>query len=110
DQGGTRMSGFFAVLGHPVAHSLSPRIHKAFAKDVGISLDYRAIDVTPEQLPSTLTALVAEGIRGANITLPLKEAAKVACAEVTERARVAHAVNTMTHTDQGWHGDNTDGV
>ena len=104
------MSGFFAVLGHPVAHSLSPRIHQAFAKDVGIGIDYHAIDVAPEQLPATLGALAADGIRGANITLPLKEAAKVACATVSDRARIAHAVNTLTATEHGWHGDNTDGV
>jgi shikimate dehydrogenase len=104
------MSGFFAVLGFPIAHSLSPRIHRAFARDVGIELDYRAIEVTAERLPAVLLELADQGIRGANITLPLKQLAMVACAELSERARIAHAVNTLTRTEHGWRGDNTDGA
>ncbi len=99
----------FALFGHPVARSLSPRIHAAFGKQLGIALEYRAIDVGEAEFPAALRAFSEAGGRGANITLPHKQAAFALCVEVTERAKRAGAVNTLSHIPGGWRGDNTDG-
>ena len=100
----------FAVFGHPVAHSLSPRIHAAFGKQSGIPLDYVAIDAQPADFADALAAFSARGGAGANVTLPLKEAAFALCADTSERARRAGAVNTLVRNGDAWHGDNTDGA
>jgi shikimate dehydrogenase len=100
----------FAVIGHPVTHSLSPQIHAAFGRQMGISLDYTAIDATPESFDAVLAAFAAEGGFGANITLPHKTRAAALCANLTERARRAGAANTLVRSATGWDGDNTDGV
>lgn len=100
----------YAVFGHPVAHSLSPRIHAAFGQQTGIELDYTAIDATPQGFSQALDAFVAAGGKGGNVTLPLKEAAFALCSVTSERARRAGAVNTLVRNDGQWHGDNTDGA
>ena len=104
------MSRHYAVFGHPVAHSLSPRIHAAFGKQAGIAVDYRAIDVAPGQFAEALAEFAAHGGAGANVTLPLKQAAFDLCEDVTERARRAGAINTLVRNGDTWHGDNTDGA
>ena len=104
------MRRHFAVFGHPVAHSLSPRIHAAFGKQAGIDLDYVAIDAQPADFADALAAFAARGGAGANVTLPLKEAAFALCADTSERARRAGAVNTLVRNGDAWHGDNTDGA
>ncbi len=104
------MGRHFAVFGHPVAHSLSPRIHAAFGKQSGIHLDYVAIDAPPAEFADALAGFAARGGAGANVTLPLKEAAFALCADTSERAQRAGAVNTLLRTGDGWHGDNTDGA
>ena len=98
-----------AVFGHPVAHSLSPRIHAAFGRDTGIALEYVAIDAAPDRFADALAAFAAAGGRGANVTLPLKTAAFALAATSSDRARRAGAVNTLVRDGDGWHGDNTDG-
>lgn len=95
----------YAVIGHPVAHSLSPRIHAAFAKQAGVSMAYTAIDA-----PDFEAALAAFDGDGANVTLPHKARAAAACATLAERARRAGVVNTLVRRDGAWHGDNTDGT
>jgi len=100
----------YAVFGQPVAHSLSPKIHAAFAKQTGIEHVYGAIEASPESFATALRAFAAGGGRGANITLPHKEAAFALCIEVSARARSAGAVNTLTHIAGGWRGDTTDGA
>ena len=100
----------FAVIGHPVAHSLSPRIHAAFGRQTGIALVYAAIDAAPGDFDAVLAAFAAEGGAGANITLPHKARAVASCANLTDRARRAGAVNTLIRTASGWDGDNTDGA
>ncbi len=100
----------YAVFGHPVAHSLSPRIHAAFAQQTGIALEYTAIDTAPHDFVAALDRFADDGGAGANVTLPLKEAAFAICAQTTDRARRAGAVNTLTRNDGRWHGDNTDGA
>jgi len=104
------MSRHYAVFGHPVAHSLSPQIHAAFGRQTGIPVDYRAIDVEPGQFTHALADFVAQGGAGANVTLPLKQAAFSLCDDLTERARRAGAVNTLVRNGDTWHGDNTDGA
>ena len=53
--------GLYAVFGHPVSHSLSPRIHAAFGRQLGISLDYTTIEATPDAFPQALDAFVTAG-------------------------------------------------
>ena len=95
----------FALLGHPVSHSLSPRIHAAFARQTGIDMRYDAIDA--EDFDAALAAFDGAG---ANVTLPHKQRAAAACSTLGERARRAGVVNTLVRRDDGWHGDNTDGL
>lgn len=102
----------YAVLGHPIHHSLSPVIHAAFAAQTAQHLSYEALDVTPEDLEATLTRLPQEGYRGVNITVPHKEAAWRHVQQhgrLSERAALAGAVNTLAWTTEGLLGDNTDG-
>jgi shikimate dehydrogenase len=99
----------YAVFGHPVTHSLSPRIHAAFARQAGRAIDYQAIDAAPERFAAALAAFAAAGGQGANVTLPHKQAAMALCAQLTARARRAGAVNTLVRRGDGWLGDNTDG-
>jgi shikimate dehydrogenase len=98
----------YAVIGHPVAHSLSPRIHAAFARQAGIEMDYVAIDA--DDFGTALRAFAAGGGNGANVTLPYKAQAAAACTTLTPRARRAGAVNTLLRDGDAWHGDNTDGA
>lgn len=99
----------FAVFGSPIAHSKSPLIHRRFGEQLGIALEYRAIDCAAGEIESALRRFAADGGRGANITLPHKLDALVACATTTARARRAGVVNTLRRDGAGWHGDNTDG-
>jgi shikimate dehydrogenase len=103
------MAAKFAVFGHPVAHSLSPRIHAAFGKQTHIAIDYTLIDAPPEGFAAALAAFHDAGGQGANVTLPHKENALALCEAVSERARRAGAVNTLIRAGAGWAGDNTDG-
>lgn len=99
----------FAVIGQPIAHSLSPRIHPQFAKAFGIELSYEAIEITPADLAAQLQQLHADGYAGINVTLPHKAAVAALCESVSERAQLAGAVNCLKRSDSGWIGDNTDG-
>ncbi|QIL19553.1 shikimate dehydrogenase [Thermomonas sp. HDW16] len=104
------MGKHYAVFGSPIAHSLSPRIHAAFAKQIGVDLDYVAIEASLDDFAAALAAFAARGGNGGNVTLPLKEAAFVLCATTSERAHRAGAVNTLIRDGGNWHGDNTDGT
>jgi shikimate dehydrogenase len=102
--------GLYAVFGQPIEHSLSPRIHAAFARDLSIALDYRAIEASAEDFVGALAAFADRGGVGANVTLPLKQLAARLCLSVSERARQADSVNTLVRRGEGWHGESTDGV
>ena len=104
------MTAKFAVFGHPVAHSLSPRIHAAFARQEGVDMQYVAHDVVPEDFAAAIHTFGAVGGVGANITLPHKERIVALCSQLSDRAKRAGAVNTLTRAGASWHGDNTDGV
>src|SRR6185312_619812 len=106
-----QMSGTdqYGVVGHPVAHSLSPFIHAMFARQTGQSLSYRLFDFPPEALQERIGAFFAQGGRGLNITLPYKIAAVACASELTHRARHAGAINTLALRKEGsLLGDNTD--
>jgi shikimate dehydrogenase len=95
------------LLGHPVAHSLSPVIQGAALRAAGIDAQYTALDVRGDELSQTLRALADEGAAG-NVTIPHKEAAAAVCDTLTPLARRLGAVNTWWTNDGLLHGDNTD--
>lgn len=99
-----------ALFGHPVAQSLSPRIHASFGRQTGIAIEYSAIDCTPADFPAALERFAAAGGSGANVTLPLKEAAFALCTSLSERALAAGVVNTLVRDGDAWRGENTDGI
>ncbi len=98
-----------AVFGQPVAHSLSPRIHRMFGEQLGIEVDYQAIEAGTEELADRLSAFREAGGSGANLTVPLKEFGLRLCTSIDPVARRARAVNTLKAVEGGWRGFNTDG-
>ena len=100
----------YAVFGQPIAHSLSPRIHSMFGTQLHIALDYRAIEAGREDFAESLERFARESGRGANVTLPLKQAALSLCAKVSARAMRCGSVNTLLRHGDHWHGDSTDGA
>ena len=105
--GAARLAG---VMGWPVAHSRSPRIHGYWLEEKGIDGAYLPLGVRPESLDPALGALPALGFRGCNLTAPHKEAAVARMDSLSETARRIGAVNTVTVAEDGvLHGDNTDG-
>ena len=101
----------YAVMGHPVNHSLSPDIHAQFAEQTKISLKYNAIDVPVDNFEKAVRTFFDNGA-GLNITLPFKAHAWKLTDKVTERAEIAQTVNTLwyDYNQNEIHGDNTDGV
>ncbi len=96
------------LLGHPVAHSLSPRFQQAALDAVGIPLRYETLDVPPDALEPTLSALREAGAAG-NVTVPHKLAVAARCDVLSPLAERTGAVNVFwTSADRRLHGDNTD--
>lgn len=105
------MTDRYAVLGNPVSHSKSPMIHAEFAHHTGEQLDYTAIEAPLDGFTQAWQALVADGGRGANVTLPFKEEAFALCDTLSHRAQRAKAVNTLLLGGNGrLYGDTTDGI
>jgi len=100
----------YAVFGYPVLHSLSPKIHHAFARQTGIALEYVAIESRPGDFDGTLSSFARSGGEGGNVTLPHKQRAAELCNLLSARAKRAGAVNTLIKHGNGWLGDNTDGA
>jgi len=101
----------YAVFGHPIRHSKSPRIHSLFAQQTGQLIDYIARDVPADVFEEELKNFADGGGRGLSCTVPLKELAWRIADEKSERANRARAVNTLVIGDDGkLFGDNTDGV
>jgi shikimate dehydrogenase len=99
----------YCVIGNPIAHSRSPSIHAAFAAQTGQDLVYERCLAPLDGFADTVRSLVAQGYRGANVTVPFKlEAASIAT-RLEERARLAGAVNTLRFEGGEIVGDNTDG-
>jgi len=103
------MSDLYCVIGNPIAHSKSPQIHAAYARQTGQDLAYERCLAPLDGFEATVRRLVAEGYRGANVTLPFKlEAARLAT-RLAPRAQAAGAVNTLVFEQGEIVGDNTDG-
>ena len=101
----------YAVIGHPVEHSLSPRIHTAFAEQTGAAMAYGRIDPGADHFGEAARAFFAEGGMGLNVTVPFKGQAHDFADALSERAARAGAVNTLARTaDERISGDNTDGI
>ncbi len=100
----------YAVLGNPVTHSLSPRIHALFAEQTGEPISYLALEAPLDQFSQFVAGLHQEGYQGMNVTLPFKEEAWQLSESRSKRAERAGAVNTLIRTATGYKGDNTDGA
>lgn len=98
------------LLGHPVAHSKSPRMQNAAFEESDIDACYLALDVAPEGLAATLNGLKATNALGCNLTIPHKEAALALVDELDASAREAGAVNTVVFREGRAIGHNTDGA
>ena len=103
------MRQFFAIIGHPVSHSLSPLFQQAAFDEAGIEAAYLPFDIPPEALTQGLSALRTLNVSGFNITLPHKETMIRETDRVSETAREIGAVNTVISQRGDWIGDNTDG-
>ena len=98
-----------AVIGHPIAHSLSPTLFAAFGRATGLELDYRAVDVTPEALGSTLGQWRDDqSFVGCNVTMPHKRAIVAHLDETSTSAQACDAVNVVRRDGATLVGDNTD--
>jgi shikimate dehydrogenase len=104
--GRARLAG---VIGWPVAHSRSPRLHGYWLATLGLDGAYVPLAVEPARFEAAVRGLVACGFRGANVTIPHKEAAFALCDEVAASARRAGAVNTLVFEGGRILGSNTDG-
>ena len=100
----------YAVIGNPIAHSKSPRIHAEFARQTGQAMHYEAILGPESGFSDTVRAFAASGGRGMNVTVPFKLEAFDLADQLSERAQAAGAVNTLSFRADGIHGDNTDGI
>ncbi len=98
----------FGLFGHPVKHSLSPVMHAASFKALGLKAEYVCYDVPPEALAARLEACRREGVDGLNLTIPHKEAAVALMSRLDPSARLFGAVNTVSFGPKGCVGHNTD--
>lgn len=104
------MSHLYAVIGNPIEHSKSPQIHAAFARETGQDMVYERLLAPLDGFAATVNAFRRAGGAGANVTVPFKEQAFALADWLSERARLAGAVNTLKFTDVRIEGDNTDGA
>lgn len=100
----------YAVIGNPVAHSKSPLIHAAFARQTGQQLRYEALLAPLDGFAAAVAHFRAEGGRGLNVTVPFKLEAHALADRRSARAEAAGAVNTLVFDAAGIFGDNTDGA
>lgn len=99
----------FAVIGNPIEQSRSPELHHAFAEKTGIDLQYSKRLAPLDGFRDSVADFFNQGGVGMNVTVPFKEQAFAQCGVLTERAKIAKAVNTLWMQDGILHGDNTDG-
>jgi shikimate dehydrogenase len=104
------MTDRYVVIGHPVAHSQSPRIHAMFAAQTGQDIAYDKLLAPVDGFEDTVRQFISGGGRGANVTLPFKLEAYELADTVSERARYARAANTLSFAGGQIAADNTDGV
>jgi shikimate dehydrogenase len=99
-----------AVIGHPIAHSLSPQLHEQWLRASGLFGRYEAIDATPDELPALFVAMREGDWDGFNVTIPYKEVVVRYLDDLDEAAKHAGAVNTVYKRDGRLIGTNTDGA
>jgi len=99
----------YRVFGNPIKHSRSPEIHAMFAAQTGQTLEYKTHFSELDAFESDIQQFIEQGGKGANVTVPFKERALAMCESLTDRARLAGAVNTLSFINGKIHGDNTDG-
>lgn len=99
----------YGVIGNPVKHSFSPGMHSLAFQELGINAVYLPFLIVEEQLPQLLNAFNISGVQGFNITLPFKERIVPFLDSLSDEAEMLQSVNTVTRTDEGWKGYNTDG-
>ncbi|MEP0757713.1 shikimate dehydrogenase [Trichocoleus sp. DQ-A2] len=105
-QGTTKLLG---VIGHPIGHSLSPVMHNAAIAHLGLDCVYVPLSVAPEDLEKAIAGFAAmDNFVGFSVTIPHKQAIIPLLSEVSDIAQAIGAVNTVTKTDKGWMGTNTD--
>jgi len=104
------MPDLYAVIGNPIAHSKSPLIHAAFARQTGQNLVYEKLLAPKDAFAATVDAFRARGGLGLNVTLPFKSEAYRYAGRLSARARAAQAVNTLRFDGDNVFGDNTDGA
>lgn len=101
----------YAVMGNPIAHSLSPFIHTEFAKETDQDLEYTKIEVPLDCFAEYVYQFQKQLGRGLNITVPFKQQAFELVSSCSKEAEIAEAVNTLSfRADGSIHGDNTDGI
>lgn len=100
----------YVVIGNPIAHSKSPDIHARFAEQTGQRMEYERLLAPLDGFAKATRVFMERGGKGANVTVPFKLDAYVFATQLTERARAAGAVNTLSFDDGNTLGDNTDGV
>ncbi len=98
----------FAVFGHPIAHTFSPKIHELFIEERGENMAYIACHVEPDRIGEAIRGAWAMEIAGINLTIPHKETALPFVCGVSDNARRVGAVNTLKRTPEGYFGYNTD--
>ena len=98
-----------AVIGKPISHSMSPKIHNDFANQFDAKIEFRKEEVTAETLETWLDEFFKDGGKGVSITLPLKEAALSYADEISDRARLASACNVIYGKNKKIFVDCTDG-
>ncbi|HAA92347.1 MAG: shikimate dehydrogenase [Rhodospirillaceae bacterium] len=104
--GETRLAG---IMGWPVSHSKSPRLHGFWLEELGIDGAYLPLEVAPENLAQAVAGLIALGFQGANLTIPHKEAVIPLCDSLDDTARRIGAVNMITvGEDSSLNGSNSD--
>ncbi len=104
------MSDLYAVVGNPIAHSKSPTIHALFAQQTHQDMQYRALLSPLDNFRGTVSEFLKQNGKGLNVTVPFKLEAYQLATQLTERASIAQAVNTLRFDHDVIFGDNTDGV
>jgi shikimate dehydrogenase len=104
------MTDKYCVIGNPIAQSRSPMIHAAFAAATGEDISYERLLAPVEGFADTIGRLIAEGYKGANVTVPFKIEAAQLATRMSDRGRAAGAVNLLAFRDGEIYADNTDGA
>jgi len=97
------------IFGYPISHTLSPAMHNAVIKALGLDMVYLPFEVKPSNLKEAINGIKSLGIIGVNITIPHKESVIRFLDDISEEARLVGAVNTIVYKDRKLVGYNTDG-